>query len=836
MKVVSGGIPGRPQHTTGAGDVYTQLHRIAFARAEQITETDRQTQTLNSEVTGLVNVNYSELNKKLTDHINSKGPQHGETLETLGLSMVGDFPFTHVTHIQAGVVYDEYVTPKTLGDALHAVNHKPDGTLLPVKRSYFTGVDVPKEPIPNINIHPTETDDGLQWVQGKVLSCGMGEMFITYPETGKQVYVINGSPGAKRIHLLKQLGVEDSSVVPEVHGWNACCLRRQQSFRRFHGYLSGESFGVVGYDQNDELQTGNHVTWMDPDPINGKGYAGFITADVDGVKFGLVQHSPLTKGTHAGVNGDGFTGYGGRIVEDTNAYRFTFEGIDRTKTYAKVSWNALTGKTGIKFEHSEVVHGGFEWLDYGRELFAFLCVNLSDADGNQHTAYFGWEIDLRNPKAVSCTRLNTPFDWSTSAIPQLDKVHPFHPLHGASVFRPQGGHATVHSYNLQTFVLDHIHDIRSLRELYDRCLEIPTLPLSTELRLNQGLPSFIVDSQYGRSFFQGKDTLIIGAPNAIGEWTYQHQIQRAQSFESRLISEMKEFDQECVNTITENDATLTGLVWSTENMHQAKGTIRGVVGKGMLGKPAYLTDSSLTKIKLQHKAFLAENQEDAYACVLVYPEGSEYVGLEMRCDNNSDVYLARLNVTLVGGRYDLDRIGDFVKVYEGNGKVPNAPTNLRRFLKRDFYVNYKAGSNPKVTLQNPIPDRTLLVTVEVTDTITVDDVIAPVANEFGLTQYRAVMTGPNGVALPDLNVSNFSFNDSGKKFSLGGIPNMGPMGTIPNLDTTVVIGGRPYTIPTSFYWMKQGETDPKLNFELKDGELCARVLDGISWQELEYTP
>ncbi|UPT53906.1 hypothetical protein [Vibrio phage phiKT1019] len=836
MKVISGGIPGRPQHTTGAGDLYSKLHKIAYARAIQLEDTDQLTSSLGEEIKAKVVSNYKALNDKLSEHIAKEGPQHGETLKSLGLSMVNDFPLTHWSHIVEGEVYNEYVTPKTLNDALHQVDYGIVPDLLGVGRFNLNYVDSLRG-MGNWIWNSGESGGTQAWERGSVIGYLGGCAYLGYPIRGSSTsLLIDAYPGAKQVQGLRQVGSLFGPNTLNAYGWNAIGYVETSSWKppvfvNFQSFPFGEEYGAAMHDQGDVTATANHLTWLDPN-IDSDCFGGVISANLNGIRFGLVNTKPAVQKYNVGINGSNFFGWGCDIIQDPNVFKYTFEGNTSTDKLISVPWETLTGKTGIVFDHVGEVHGGFEWIERGRELFIFLSVNLSDADGNKHTAFFGWVANLRNLKAVTITRLNTPFDWSTSAVPSLPTEHPFHPVNGAGLLRTQGGHSNIYTHNMTSMVLEHVHEISSLKEVYDRCLELPDLPVATELRLNIGMAPMHLGSAQGRMFLMNDHTMVNGQFNGSGEWTFYRQEWHDGMFwtgsthlpwkppsATRLISEFKEFNQECVNTINSNgEVQLTGLVWSTENLHEAIGTVRGVVGKGMMGKVAHLTESSRTAIEKDHKAFLVDNDYNAYACVMVYPVGNDYQGLGMRCDQQGNVEVAKLEVSKVGDDYQVSKVGDYQNIYQSEGPV-NGPGNLRRFLKRDFYVHLNGNDVPKITIKHPLMDRTLILRIAVGPTFTVEETYAPEPNEVGLTLFHIVMPTTYGPMMPvPGGLSGF--------YRLGDYSVDGSHVAYPdryvylaNPNDTVTIKGRNYAIPPGFSWNYESSSKANCSFTLKDGEL-----------------
>ncbi|QAU04281.1 hypothetical protein [Vibrio phage 2 TSL-2019] len=849
MKVISGGIPGRPQYTTKVGDVYAQLHRIAFARGEQLNETERQTSQLGGVITDTLNANYESLNLKLTEHMAKEGPQHGENLKTLGLNMVGDFTLTHAQHILEGGVYDEYITPSALNDALHQVIHNPEPELMSIGRTHYCMVDL----APELNgwVRDTGESGGTQqWERGGSIHHLDGHAYVGFPIRGKSTaMVVDETPGAKQIHGLRQVGVRYGSGTGDVLGWNAIALRERRAshpltFLGTSGFAYDALYAPTGYDQSNDQLTANHVTWLDTDNIDNH-FGGTISANADGIRFGLIHCEKATFDFHNGINGDPFFGWGSKVISDPLVFQYTFEGQQATDTLIDVDWTTLTGKTGIVFNHDFEVHGGFEWIEHNRELFIFLSANLTDADGNKHTAFFGWTANVRTPGSVTITRLRTPFDWSDSATPQLDNTHPFHPYHGSGAMRRRGGHASVYTYNLKYLVRDHVHELGSLKELFDRCKEIPSIPVSTNLKLHFGMSPTMLGNNQGRFFLQNDHTLINGQFKANGEWDFYRQefqdgilddggfggLSWIPSTSTRLISELEDFNQECVNTITDNGkVNLTGMVWSTDNLHQGKGEIRGVVGKGMLSKAVHLTDQSLAVIKEEHQTYLIENSYDAYACVMVYPVGELFQGLGMRCDSQGNVEVVKYEVVKSGNRFQVTRKGDYQNVYQSEGPVVGAPDNLRRFLKRDFYVYLADGQTPKVTIKHPVMDRTLILRLDIGEAITVEETFAPEPNEVGLTLFYFPFPTTYGIFMPVLGGLD-GFYRLGNK-SMTGSRVAYSDDVYANTSDRVVIKGRPYSIPPGFKWL-----DPygkEISFNIKDGELNPETSDSVIDSNLSY--
>ncbi|QGZ14453.1 hypothetical protein [Photobacterium phage PDCC-1] len=849
MKVISGGIPGVPQHTTKVGDVYAQLHRIAFARGEQLNETERLTKALGNEITDTLNVNYESLNLKLSEHMAKEGPQHGEDLKTLGLSMVGDFPLTHAQHILEGGVYNEYVTPRALSDALHQTIHTPTPELMSVGRTHFCMVDLAPE-LSGWTRATGESGGTQQWERGGSIYHLDGHAYVGFPIRGKSTsMLVDETPGAKQIHGLRQVGVRSGAGTGDVLGWNAIALREYRAshpltFLGTNGFAYDALYAPIGHDLSNTQLTANHVTWLDTDNVNNH-FGGTISANSNGVRFGLIHCEKAVSGFHNGINGGSFFGWGSNVITDSSVFQYTFEGQQSTDSLIDIDWETLTGKTGIVFDHESEVHGGFEWIEYNRDLFIFLSANLTDADGNKYTAFFGWIANVRDPSSVTITRLRTPFDWSDSATPQLNVTHPFHPYHGSGAMRPRGGHASVYTYNLKCMVRDHVHEIRSLKELFDRCKEIPSIPVSTNLKLHFGTSPSVLGSSQGRFFLQNDHTLINGQFKANGEWDFYRQefqdgmlddggfggLSWNTSTSSRLISELEDFNQECVNTIADDGTiTLTGMVWSTDNLHRARGTIRGVVGKGMLSKPVHLTDESLTAIEKEHQSYLIANDHDAYACVMVYPVGDLYEGLGMRCDSQGNVEVVKYDVAKSGERFQVTRKGDYQNVYQSEGPVTGAPDNLRRFLKRDFFVYLVNGETPKVTIKHPLMDRTLILRLDIGETITVEETLAPEPNEVGLTLFYFPFPTIHGVFMPVLGGLDGFYRLGDKSMTGGNVVYSDDV--YANDSDRVVIKGRPYSIPPGFKWL-----DPygkEISFNIKDGELNPETSDNVIDSNLSY--
>lgn len=848
MKVISGGIPGRPEHTQDAGDIYAVMSEIAIARSEQLRSTEHLVRDLHANVCASFTASYQGLNDVMDDHIAKRGKHHGESLATLGIPMVNDYPFTHCHHVTEGGYFEEYLHPKALSDAIKRATPVSDGSVM------ASGWMLRARQWENQRLEYTNCNsmgDGSDW---EVCSPFRFQQGVGMVGQGTNYHMLSKTSPVDLTRVYDVFSKGMRSGQAESLGWESVGFLAEidqglRLFHRFQDFQLGKPHGIIPNEVPDLAKTAWQLQWLDPGILDTPYTGGVLWADAEGVHFGLTrawmeETSHMYRDPSHGQP-TAWYGYGGEPLD----INFTWETLAGTENVLKRSWSQITGKDGVTFDHTEdEVYGGFEWIIPGHSLLAFLPVNLKDATNKPYTAFFAWEINTSHFTNLTITRKSAPFDWDKDAVAQLPENHPFHPVNGRGVFKNDGGHISGQWLGRNAYYLEHAHDIASLYELFEHRNSIDQIPVGTDVVIHPSWSSSPIGNACGRMFLTSAQTMINGQYHASGEWSffyskYDGDMTRAgtnpyREFNDPVsvtpIFEYGHYDHELVNTISHTgDINLTGLVWSTENLFQGIEQVLPVTNSGLHGKKAELTESTLEWVKAEAKTLQTNNDEEAYLAIVGYPIGNELRAFIMRVNRIGDVDVAGLRSLVRDGKYEFTRTHDYVNVYDSAGPV-DAPGNYRDFLKRDFYIWLDSSNTPKITLKHPLTDRALYLTLTINDaTVSVVKKVEPSVSKLGLTEFDAVYPFPDGIYIPMEGSSAIIQQQDNQRMRLytGGER----VGTrwYPHPDFRFSVGNSSLRIPPGASFQIVNGRDNYLYLGLKDGMVDCITLDDYAGSDEE---
>lgn len=839
MKVISSAIPGKPEHAIEVGQVYSQLTKIAMARAEQLRTTDRMVLEKKEAFKASVDALYGVLEQELTNHTKATGKQHNESLETLGIPMVNDFPFTHHSTILEKEEWEEYLNPVVVDQAIARAQYQPNTLVSPLRNDIsnfgwrfqelyrgFTG-------LPN--------DTQVEWAYQTPFYLKGCAAVIT-PIDEHHMFAFSAPLASSKVTDLRSSGYDTGKV--STLGWNARGAWAEipdspPLWLRLDGTADPDGPLVIIPKGPDPDESVRHLAWMGSRVVSNRWFGGCIKADANGVTFAATL-TDATFDWHGPAGGSGspdeISGYGGYPKDIT----VNFEGKVGTQNVIRVTWKELTGKDRVTFDHADVVHGGFEWLDVGKVLAAILLVNVVDGNGVKRTVTFKWTITLGNTE-VTAVREGGAFDWDKDSCTQLPTNHPFHPVNGRGIFKPDGGHVSAVSAGRVTYLFDHLHSIKSLSEAFAQRAKLDKLVSGTTVLLRPCATAHEMGNAVGRLFLTAQDRMLNGQVQGNGVWDYYtssfnmdtatksgNVITYRYPNTVQNVLESDHYDHELVNIVqADGNHKLTGLVWSTDNEFTAYEKIVPIAGQGIQARQAKLSESAMTALKAEADTYLVENRYDAYVGFVAYPVGNILRGLAMRVNRNGDVEVAPLTCTYLNGVYDLKRTDDYTRVFQGSG-LTNAPGNYREFLMRDFYVYLDGDQTPRITLKHPLKNRMVILELTFNNSKpVVTRRCAPEPGPQGMTYFETVYPTEFGICFtkPDPVIDVFDHNGNrmviGKEF----VNDNYDLVTAPEIvesDFQMAIKGRPYRVPPGLHFkaIPVGES-PSMYLGLKDGFLEA---------------
>ncbi|BAW98253.1 hypothetical protein [Vibrio phage pTD1] len=686
MKVINGGIPGKPQDSVEIGHVYSQLALIMAKRAEQLRQTDEKVNKVVDRISAQRDRDYGNLERQLEDHINTKGLKHGENLSTLGLQMVNDFPFGSSENILTGDGWKTYLDPQALTDALQQWQYDEDPRVLARGNDFYTKNNLHLDTLFDAR-GIKDTDFVDEWkdftpvvYHGGVIGPVNVKSGITYLPT--LPYIQNHS-----VVEGVSLGVTDSDIT--AYGWGSKTLKRESTNEYFllddyhqHQPLSFTAPGTAG-------SLAKELAWLEINNDLQTGYGATCYAYDQGIALGLRK-----------------VVFGNKLSFD-DTFTFTVNGRVMNDQIVTVPWDEYFPGKAVTVLHEGKVYGGLEHDEDLNQLTMFLLVHLN-VDGITNLYVFRWE---GNYSANACTLTLHPY--KDDLLDVLPDNHAFHPVYGRGVIKSTGGHISGRHYGHRTYFLEHSYPHTSFRDLLDSREELLAGSILTEQRLVTNRHYSPLGNSLGRMLLTNDHTVINGQVHADGDWShylchydgkvgvggnnfrFNHPVLIFPMAERTMLS------REYVNTIQSNGKVgLAGTVWSNENDYQGVLDARGKVGGDIYGKPGYIVPEDLETFKAEHQEWLDFRGGLGYTALVVMQDGEQLHGLEIRADHLRYLDVAYLDVKLtVNGEYHLTRVGDRSVLNESEPAFKHVSNN-RRWLMTDFYVHFH-NEECHVVIQNP---------------------------------------------------------------------------------------------------------------------------------------
>ncbi|UVD32133.1 hypothetical protein [Vibrio phage phiKT1028] len=821
MKIINGGIPGKPQDAVEIGNVYALLAEIAARRGEQTRVTDIETQKVIDRITAQQTYDYGNFEKRLEDHVKTHGLKHGENLETLGIPMVNDYPFGNRQDIIDGGVWDHYLDPRSLMDALRGWEYTPDPNLLERRNEYYT--DTYFERLTAFNGNPVTTVAGnSEWTDVTPVHFGAGVMGIANVSDTLTYLPVLPFYRNSQISESQSAGLVNTKYV--AYGWNA------QSFTHT------DAQGVVTYYIPDDFNVDVGYRFDQAGTANSLIKEGAWLHQYEDFKTGVISTIYIsTDGIHIGVAGIKFND---TTLQLDTAQKFYHNSVQLTDQVILIPWSDLYPGQTVTVEHTESrVYG--EMYNPDRESGGSLSVfaNLN-VDGQSGLHIFGWHVRPRfgDDPVYDLIQVFGPGDTVIDSYPD---DHPFHPVYGRGVFKNDGGHVSAKQYGHRTYFIEHSHESRSLNESFQTRTLPERYPVVSEQRLVTNKHYSRLGMQMGRMFVSNNRTVINGQVRPNGEWThylcsYNTVLGGGTTHWSYYaperiypMAENKLLSRELVNSVNESKTfTLTGLVWSNKNGYEAIGKANAKVGGDIYGKPAKLKASDLANFKASHATWLAERDNLGYTGVMLSQNGDDYIGLEVRTDYTNYMDVTLLDVKQdADGEYSITRMGSPLVVRAGEPDLP-ALCNARLNLITDYYVTYSGGS-AYVIVKHPFEHHPANFEFKIYGTkLTLNNEYDPEVNAQGLCAFEPVIMTPLGACMPTNDTepgSGLYRNGAGKTVNLYEGPKNGPTFLMIDPDTEVVINGTPYDVPPGLVARFTAGEFTRIYLVIKNGVLDAEV-------------
>lgn len=838
MKVITGGIPGKPVETVDVGAVYNELSKVVPALAQQMIDTDRVTLAKLVPTQKAVTLAYGELNQRLDEHINTVGAVHGETVQSIGLNFINDYPNATPEEIVAGKEWRSYVTPRALSIAMDTVQPPRNelivqNGLLDMTKGWILTETLNAVQPKGIYSNPTWTDLGVFY-----RSNGAGVVNPTNnPSYGH--LTLSSTLTSSYIHRCNALGVV--GYQPKAGGWNATSIWYKENDHRIHlvgdELLIGKRFHLgKGIADNNTMPTASAM-WALPLPNLKTALGVVLRADNTGIHLGIGRDT-------LAVSGDTFTG-----TKDAT-FKWTLDGVAQPESIINIPWSSWTNGT-VEFDHTESVEGGVEWIVDGKQLALVLLVNLK-LNGKPLTFVFQWTAGFLNETTLAMKL--SPFSIADNTFDALSEDHPFHPIYGAGVFKPNGGHVTGSGYGRATMMLEHLHDINSLSMLYTKRKELKDYPVRTEGRLSNARSYSVFGPNVGRLFQFADRTYTVGRYHADGTYSYFNSVLSVQGTKVGTDYRFKPAEsvvglieygyvpEQLVNVITkEGSVSLSGRVWSSLNDYVGKDEMYTKPNLGMYGKQLYLTEDSQERLEQLHDEFKGEMETtladtlgdgiDVYTGLVVYEFKDVTVGLVVLVEQHGVLRVARATVSKVDDRnYRIDQIDPAIVVH--NDVQPTLQiTNGARFLIVDYYAYEIAANDYRLAIKHPFNNRSAVFDLQLRGTTlnVVRSSVLDIPRNGGLMGLEVVVPTLSGLFTPYNQLqSDHEYRDQlNHTCDLYQDLRAGPGWLMVDPDTQLIISGTRYEIPPGLtFWYTTGKTQYLL-LGYEEGQLRAIVSDTL---------
>lgn len=785
MKVINGGIPGKPEEPVEIGNVYSLLALINIKRAEQLRQTDLKVNKIVKRIDEQRERDYGNFERQLKNHIESHGKKHGENLTTLGLQMVNDFPFGNADDVLSGDNWKTYLNPDNLTEALQQWRYENDARVLARGNDFYTKNDLRLDTLFGARgIKSSDHGDGWYDVTpvtyyGGIIAPANVKAGISYLPTLPYIQNRNTNSGVS-------LGVTERDII--AYGWCSKTVKRESTNEYFSldDYQRSKPLTFASPGVSGDLS--HDAAWLSMDDDLTTGYAATCYVYEQGIAVGLRK---VLFGQSLSFDSSYTYKLGNRVMGDK---------------VVTIPWDEFFQNKSVEVDHHQTkVYGGIEESEDGSRLTLFVTANLK-VEGVSKLYTFRWSGDREETQCL-LSLVESP---SSSPIDVLPEDHPFHPVNGRGIFKPMGGHISARHYGNRTFFLEHTHDFKDMTSYLDQRGNLKDHPIMTEQRAVTHKHYSPLGHDLGRMLLTNDHTVINGQQHVDGDWShylchYDGPVGlKATDFRFNHptaifpMAERTTLNHEFVNTLdTEGEIELTGMVWSNKNGYQGIAEARGKVGGEIYGKPAFIEQSDLKRFQDEHQEFLDFRGGLGYTALVVFNNKGKLQGLEVRTDHLLYMDVSYLDVKLnVDGEYRLTRLGERVVVNNSVDK-PNLVSNARRWLMTDFYAHYRNGIC-HVVVQNPYRHVPAIFELELKD-----ESVKGLSAYFGsvdvtgVADYSPVIMTLNGPCKPDPvdgisgNYSNY-YQGRANLFA-GEVKGAGYLVIEPG--TQLVVNGDPFDIP-----------------------------------------
>lgn len=785
MKVINGGIPGKPEVPVEIGNVYNQLALINIKRSEQLRQTDLKVNEIVTRIHEQQERDYGNLERQLKHHFESPGLKHGENLHTLGLQMVNDFPFGTVDDVVVNKDWHTYLNPESLSDALQQWRYADDDRVLARGNVFYTKNDLRLDALfDSRGIIPDDLVEGWYDVSPVTYYGGVLAPLNTKPDTTGLAILPYIQNHTSTVGV--SLGTTTKEVV--VYGWGSGTVKDET---RGEYYLLDDyhrDTALSFTDLGDEGDLIHDAVWLGVDGDFTTGYAATCYAHAEGITVGL-----------------GKVSYGSTMSLDST-YLYQLDDKTLGNKLITLQWDEwFTGKT-VTLDHEQPkVYGGVETLSDDAQLMLFVMVHLI-VDGESGLYVFRWLGD-RGDNQCLLKLVESPV---TGKLDPLPDNHPFHPVYGRGVFKPTGGHISARHYGNRTFFLEHQHDFTTMHSFLEQRGNLISHPITTEQRVVTHRHYSPLGADLGRMLLTNDHTVINAQQHVDGDWSHylchydgpvgvKHTTFNFNHPKTVCpMAERTTLSREFVNTLqSDGKVGLTGTVWSNKNHYQGILDARGKVGGPIYGKPVAIAEEDLTRFKGEHQEWLDFRGGLGYTALVVFNNGGKLEGLEIRTDHYQYIDVAYLEVKLnVAGEYRLTRLGDRVIVVESSEQI-DLVSNTRRWLVTDYYAHYRDGEC-HVMIQNPYQHRPAIVELRLrNEKVETLSTYIPVPDVTGVVDYAPVIMTLDGPCKPDQAnpVSGEYTNHYGLRTHryAGNVQGAGYL--VIERGTQLVVNGDPFDIP-----------------------------------------
>lgn len=666
MHVIDGGIPIRPENAYGPGDVYLEIIKAHWADINRKQETNAQFYEKWLPVEAYLNHYHQTYQTKYDQHVQLTGNVHGDTVESIGLPLINDYPNATPKEVLIGESWTTYVTPKVLNDTIQLwkYKHHPniiDQGLLSV--SYQRTLPYPTEPLTG-NTEPVKK---VPITNAK--ACYYKNKAIILGNEINPVALVTDPLNLRFNDQLSCLGNLKGELGSE--GWSSGTLYRDVGEQRQFKLLNGLQFDDWLSPNTSFNKESSKGMWVLPYFKPNLYLVCYLYSDHQGVHFSFsLQY--VAEGTEP-------TEVGTTLTLD--------ERIVPHKT--TVMWSDL-GLPGMQVTYR--TPGGINWVHPGKLAFMGLLFN-GVINGEAVTVSLGWEMDCSEYgqlRVKSLFNKDTLLVTKDRFIPKLPTHHAFHPIHGAGVFKPDGGHLSGVTQHGALGVREHHHPIKSLKELYDRFKEIPKLPIRTLLNVRSSFKLGVMGVNTQRLFLVSGHHYLIGTnyPNGNSHY-YLASVEESPTLPLRLdniktLGTGAFIRNELVNGIDGNEPFLHGLWWSNLNQYEGKQEYRAGYRKAG-GKSVSLGVSTVNWLQDQLKKHSNPNPNHYLGIVKFTVDHPN--GLAIISDRQGSTGL--INVTLVeeAGVVNVEHFGEYVELKTGVTFITHGSDNLGQFDHLDLYVH-----------------------------------------------------------------------------------------------------------------------------------------------------